>query len=240
MEAAAKGKAKPINLILEGTPMSWSMRLLVTTCAVLLVGPTGFGQEAKGPTAEQALKMLKEGNSRFVKEPAKTKEVTTDKRKELAKGQNPFAIILACADSRVAPELVFNQGLGDIFVLRVAGNVSDPFLLGSIEYGVEHLHVPLVVVLGHEKCGAVDAALSGARFKGNLGLLISSVEVGKDLPKERSEALAAAIRNNARHQASLLTRNSDVVREHVENKGVRVVSGVYRLGTGEVEWLEAK
>jgi carbonic anhydrase len=216
------------------------MRLLVTTCTVLLVGPSGFGQEAMRPTAEQALTRLKEGNSRFVKEPAKTKEVTTDKRKELAKGQNPFAIILTCADSRVAPELVFNQGLGDIFVLRVAGNVSDPFLLGSIEYGVEHLHVPLVVVLGHEKCGAVDAALSGGRLKGNLALLISAVEVGKDLPKERSEALATAIRNNARHQAGLLTRNSDVVREHVEHKGVRVVSGVYRLGTGEVEWLEAK
>ncbi len=101
------------------------------------------------------------------------------RRALLAKGQHPHAVILSCADSRVAPELLFDQGLGDLFVLRVAGNISDPFVLGSIEYAVEHLHAPLIVVLGHESCGAVAAALTKVDFPGNLGTLIKEVHVGK-------------------------------------------------------------
>ena len=214
-------------------------RLLLAGLTVLFVQLPGFAQHA-GPSADEALKMLKEGNGRFAKDQTQAKDITSKRRQEVAKGQHPFAIVLTCADSRVAPELLFNQGLGDLFVLRVAGNVSDPLVLGSIEYAVEHLHSPLIVVLGHEKCGAVDAALSGGHLKGNLAFLIDAVHVGKDLPKDKGEALSAGVRNNARRQAELLSRNSDVIREHVEHKGVRIVSGVYRLSSGEVEWLEAK
>jgi len=125
-------------------------RFLVGLTAVM-VFTLSFGQafatsEKAGITADEALKMLLDGNVRFVQGKQESKKLGDDRRKELAKGQNPIAIILSCSDSRVPPEHIFNQGLGDIFVVRVAGNVADPIELGSIEYGAEHLNVPLVVV----------------------------------------------------------------------------------------------
>src|SRR5205085_10520354 len=137
--------------------------------------------------------LLKEGNGRFAAGKLAVKDVGAQRRATLAKGQHPFAVVLACADSRVPPELVFDQGLGELFVLRVAGNLADPFVLGSIEYAVEHLHTPLIVVLGHENCGAVAAALTKAAFPGNLGTLVKEVHVGKNLPMERAAALPAAV-----------------------------------------------
>jgi carbonic anhydrase len=212
------------------------------TVAVILVlwgltSPMVFGQEKTAPTADEALQRLKKGNETFVAGPAAA-NVSAERRQEVAKGQHPFAIILTCADSRLAPEHIFNQGLGDIFVLRVAGNIADPYVLGSTEYAVEHLHSPLIVVLGHSKCGAVEAALGENKPAGNLGKLIAEVHVGKDLPAEKPAALDAAIANNVRHQAELLTKRSDVVKEFVDHKKVRIVSGVYSLESGKVTWLE--
>ena len=203
-----------------------------------LAGWSTFAQEKPALTPEQALERLKKGNEKFVADHAEAPNVGAERRRELAKGQHPFAIVLTCADSRVPPEYIFNQGLGDIFVLRVAGNIADPFVLGSMEYAVEHLHSPLIVVLGHSKCGAVDAAMGESKPTGNLGKLISEVHVGKDLPGDRPAALDAAIANNVRHQAELLAKRSDVVKEFVEHKKVRIVSGVYDLASGKVEWLE--
>src|SRR5207248_7711581 len=151
----------------------------------------------------------------------------------LAKGQHPFAVVLTCADSRVAPELVFDQGLGDLFVLRVAGNITDPFTLGSIEYAVEHVHTPLIVVLGHENCGAVAAALTKVEFPGNLGTLIKEVHVGKDLPMERSAALPVAVKNNVLFHAAQLTKRSGLLKEEAAHKKVSIVGGVYRLASGK-------
>src|SRR5439155_1280302 len=129
--------------------------------ALFLVGRV----RAEAPvTGAQALERLKAGNTRFAADKSNPKNIGKDRRAVLAKGQHPFAVVLTCADSRVAPELVFDQGLGDLFVLRVAGNIADPFVLGSIEYAVEHLHTPLIVVLGHESCGAVAAALTKEAF----------------------------------------------------------------------------
>ncbi len=123
---------------------------------------------------------------------------------------------------------------------RVAGNVSDPDMLGSIEYAVEHLHVPLLVVLGHEHCGAVAAALGGEKPAGNLGALISQIYVGKQLPKEKEAAQAAAEKNNVLHLSELVTRHSDVLKKAVEEKRLNVVTAIYHLDTGKVEWLENK
>ncbi len=128
--------------------------------------------EEPAATPEQALRFLKEGNQRFAADRLAAKDVGAAKRKELVAGQRPFAILLSCADSRVPPEIVFDQGLGDLFVVRVAGNISEPFALGSIDYAVEYLHVPLIVVLGHEQCGAVASALGTRRPEGNLGKLV--------------------------------------------------------------------
>jgi carbonic anhydrase len=215
--------------------------LIFVFMAVLgLVDLPAYAQEKPAVTAEQALERLKKGNEKFVADRSEAQNVGAERRRELAKGQHPFAVILTCADSRVTPEYIFNQGLGDIFVLRVAGNVADPFELGSMEYGVEQLHVPLIVVLGHSKCGAVDAALGENKPHGNLGKLIEQIHAGKDLPSEKDAALKAAIQNNARHQATSLTERSDVLKEFVEHKRLRIVSGVYDLATGKVEWLKDK
>lgn len=197
-------------------------------------------RDTKAPTAEQALRRLQEGNARFSDNTTTKHDLGRDRRQELAGGQKPFAVVLTCADSRLAPEFIFDQGLGDIFVVRVAGNIADPYALGSVEYAVEHLHVPLVVLLGHEKCGAVEAALAKTRPPGNLGKVIAEVHAGSDLSDTASKALAAAVENNARYQAHLLTERSPVLRTHLEKKEVRIVSGVYHLASGKVEWLDNK
>jgi len=198
--------------------------------------PLASGQDAL-PSADEALKRLKDGNTRFVTDHLAQKDLGTNRRNQLARGQRPFAVILTCADSRVAPEIVFDQGLGDLFVLRVAGNISEPFVIGSVEYAVEHLSTPLIVVMGHEGCGAVDAALNGVDLPGDLPMLVKKVYTGKDLPENKAEALNVAVKNNALRQTELLTKQSKVIRERVDSKRVRIATGVYSLKTGEIVWL---
>jgi len=193
-------------------------------------------QEA-APTPEKALERLKDGNARFIADKPVAKEVGEHRRKELAKGQHPFAVILTCSDSRLAPEHIFDQGLGDIFVIRVAGNVTDPAIIGSIEYAVTELKSPLVVVLGHEECGAVKAALSGKKLPGDLGELIKLVDVGKDLPKDKNEALLTATKANIQHSATVLATKSDILKDFVANKRITIVTGIYSLESGKVNWL---
>lgn len=212
--------------------------ICATTIALLTFVASVFGQDA--PTADQALSRLKDGNARFASDKLANKNLGAERRAKLAKGQKPFAVILACADSRVAPEIIFDQGLGDLFVLRVAGNLTDPFVLGSIEYAVEHLHAPLIVVLGHSRCGAVDAALSKKDFPGNLGKLIKNIHTGTDLPKNRAAALSSAIVNNANYQAGQLTERSEPLRDAVAQKKAKIVSGVYHLMSGNVQWIDSK
>src|SRR5207247_2291014 len=133
-----------------------------------------------GPSADQAMKMLQDGNARFVSGKLEHPNESPERRTEVAKGQHQFAVILACADSRVGPEVIFDAGLGDLFVTRVAGNVVDDAMLGSIEYAVEHLGAPLIVVCGHQRCGAVQATVetvaSGAPAPGHLGALIDPIK----------------------------------------------------------------
>jgi carbonic anhydrase len=197
-------------------------------------------EEAQSLSSEQAWQRLKVGNNRFAEGRLESPDLGAGRRAYLAKGQKPFAVVLTCADSRVTPEFIFNQGLGDLFVLRVAGNIADQFELESIEYAVEHLHMPLVVILGHDDCGAVKAALGGERPPGNLGKLLAEIDIGKDLPAGKDAALEAAIRNNVHRQTRLLTERSDVIREHVARKEVRIVSGIYQLVTGKVKWFQEK
>ena len=188
--------------------------------------------------AEVALKRLQDGNARFVADQLPPRDPFPVQRAKTADSQHPFAVILTCADSRVGPEIIFNQQLGDIFVVRVAGNVTSPDITGSIEYAVEHLGPTLVVVLGHGSCGAVQAALSGDKLEGNLETLIKHVDVGKDLPKEKAAALDSAVKNNVLHQMEHLTRDSSVLKEFAATQRIRIVGGVYSLRSGKVEWLE--
>jgi carbonic anhydrase len=193
------------------------------------------------PGSAAAWQRLKEGNARFAADRPAIKDIGTKRRTELVGEQRPFAVILGCADSRVVPEVLFDQGLGDLFVVRGAGNVAEPGMVASVAYAAGQLHVPLVVVLGHEGCGAVQAAVEGKTFPGQLGWLIKQVYVGNNLPAEKDAALAAlaaGVRANALHQAAALLQQSPELKELVAGKRTQVVAGVYSLSTGKVAWLE--
>ena len=171
---------------------------------------------------------LSEGNRRFTRKHA-------EERRELAKGQHPGAVVLTCSDSRVPPELVFDQSLGKLFVIRVAGNTADRLALGSIEYALEHLHSKVLIVLGHDNCGAVKAALGGEKLPTqNLEALVERIRPALD---PSSKDVAAAVAANVRRSASDLVANSDVIRTHVERNEVTLVKAVYHLASGNVETL---
>jgi carbonic anhydrase len=149
--------------------------ILVAILALLVVPALASEPGAGG------LSKLKTGNARFVANPATALPIDAGRRAALVAGQSPFAMVLSCADSRVPPEIVFNAGLGDLFVVRAAGHVSDHAIAASLEYGAEHLHAPLLVVMGHESCGAVKAAVdakAGASLGPNLDYLIKAITPG--------------------------------------------------------------
>jgi len=209
-------------------------------CQLLADEPVqGKPSREASPTPDEALKRLKEGNARFVADMSKEAELGSKKRIELAQGQRPIAVVLTCADSRAAPEIVFDKGLGVLFVVRVAGNVGGPEVYASIEYAIAELETPLIVVLGHTNCGAVAAALKGKEQPSdNLKQLVSLVHTGGDLPKDKDAALDAAVRNNVRHQTQLLTKRSKIIQDFADSGRVKIVPAVYDLKTGVVNWLE--
>jgi carbonic anhydrase len=189
-------------------------------------------------SADEALMMLIRGNERFVSGKVNMKDFLRD-RPKLADGRKPYAIILACADSRVPPELVFDESLGRIFVIRVAGNVVDPAILGSIEYAVEHFRVPLLFVLGHESCGAVKAKLSGGKFPPNIASLLSRISPAvnkvRTLDLDEKSSLAMSVKENVGYQMQMSVYESEILREAVREHHLKIVGGVYDLDTGKVE-----
>src|SRR5262245_53811593 len=163
-------------------------RLLSLGTIILL--PSFVSAQDTAVTPDEALKLLKEGNARFARDMPKEAELGSKRRIELAKGQKPVAVVLTCSDSRAAPEIIFDKGLGKLFVIRVAGNVGGPEVYASIEYALAELRTPLVVVLGHTSCGAVEAAVKGKdQPSANLKQLIGLIHTG-DLPKAKEAALA--------------------------------------------------
>jgi carbonic anhydrase len=210
-----------------------SLFLLVT-----LIAPRLHAQEAVQDQAA-ALARLRVGNARFAKDKLALRDLGTERRTELLKGQKPFAIVLTGADSRVAPEYIFDQSLGEIYVLRIEGNVAGPGIVGSIEFALQTLPtVSLIVVMGNDDCAAVKAALNPELAEANPNWVLKQIEPGKDLPKDPKEALAAAVKNNAVRQAQLLTEKSVAIKESVQLDRVKIVPAVYALATGKVEWLE--
>ena len=191
-------------------------------------------------SGEQVWADLMEGNQRFVSGQPKPRELVL-LRHRLATGQHPRVVILTCSDSRVPPELVFDQNLGDLFVIRAAGNVAGSIELGSIEYAVEHLGSTVLVVLGHEKCGAVTAACSGEKMPtANLQAIMDKIDPA--VLQARSYAkpdalLNASIRENVHRSARDVLANSEVLRSAHEQGKLSVVEAIYRLESGEVERL---
>jgi carbonic anhydrase len=210
--------------------------------AVLLLSmlPAVLADEKPNVPAEKALAWLKAGNENFVK--GRHTPVNYHKeRAALVSGQHPYAILLTCSDSRVPPELIFDQSLGKIFIVRVAGNVTDPVALGSIEYAALHFGSRLLIVLGHASCGAVDATLEGKPVPDNIAAIVRKIQPAADRAKARGlppeTTLRLAIEENVRDQMKNVLNESDVLRGRVEKKLLTVVGGIYQLASGKVEWL---
>ena len=185
-------------------------------------------------SADDALSRLKTGNERFATSKVSASKPVAARRAETAQTQHPFAIVIGCADSRTAPEIVFDQNIGDLFVIRTAGNLVDDYALGSIEYGVEHLGVRLIVVLGHERCGAVTAALAGPTAPGHINALVRDIQPAVAASKgKEGDALANAIHENDAEVAAKIRKEAQLG-EHAPQ--VRVIEGYYDLDTGKVEW----
>jgi carbonic anhydrase len=196
-------------------------------------------EPAAGLSPEQALMRLKSGNARFVTGQSVHPNQDELVRTNVAKGQKPFAIVVGCADSRVPPEIVFDAGVGDLFVLRVAGNLADNAVIGSIEYAVEHLGAKLLIVMGHERCGAVKATLDGAAADGHLGALLEAIRPA--VAKARGnggDELDLAVRINAKLVADDLRGSKPILEEKVKAKKLKVVAARYDLDSGVVEVLE--
>lgn len=216
------------------------MRFLTVLAIATLFGcdgsPSSEAPESRAVTPDEALQELMAGNRRFVDGLPASRHGVARRRAELATGQKPFAVLVCCSDSRVGPEVVFDQGLGDIFVIRTAGEVVDDIGLASIEYAVEHLGTPLVVVLGHERCGAVTAALAGGEAPGHIGSLLKAIQPAVSESKgEPGDPLDNAVRAQVRDVVRQLRSAVPILSELVHEGKVKVVGARYDLDTGAVE-----
>lgn len=187
-------------------------------------------------SAEQAVKLLKEGNERFASGKLLTRCNISDTRASLAKnGQSPYAVILGCSDSRVPPEIIFDEGLGQLFVIRTAGNVEDHIVAGSVEYAVDHLGTRLIVVLGHEHCGAVSAVLEGGDTDDDLGTIVT--EISSSLKKAKSRHIKNIASfcedENVWHTISKL-RENQIISKLIETDGLEIVGAKYHIESGKV------
>ena len=186
-------------------------------------------------TGQEALDVLMAGNRRFVSGQLEHPNHCEESRKNLIGGQEPIAAVLACADSRVPPVDVFDQGLGDLFILRVAGNVINDQILGSIEYAVAHLHTPLVMVMGHSSCGAINAVASVTKLHGHIASLTPSI----DAALKHTKGLDGHWCNNAskelaRATAKKIAESEPIIADLVKEGKVLVVATYYDIATGEV------
>ena len=187
---------------------------------------------------KQSLKKLIDGNKRCVVCKPQYPRQDARRRKEVSKGQKPFAVIVGCSDSRIPPELIFDQGLGDLFVVRLAGNIVDNVALGSIEYAVEHLGSKLIVVLGHGKCGAVTAATQGADAPGHVGAVVKAIQPAvKKARKLPGDFIDNAIRANVTLVAGKIKSSKPILAEMAEKGEIEVIGAYYNIETGAVELL---
>jgi len=181
------------------------------------------------------------GNKRYVLHREQHPDASIARRKSLEAGQHPFAVILGCADSRVPPELLFDQGLGDLFVIRVAGNIADDAVLGSIEYAVEHLGTKLIVVLGHEKCGAVSAAVEGGIAPGHIQALVTAIQPSVAASsKEPGDKIHNCVLANVRRVALQISESEPVLKDAAEKHGLKIVAADYSLDSGKVNLLDTE
>ena len=226
---------------------SLSLVLMLSGCGTKAV-PTSTDQQSTSvykrieviSSPDVAKQLLDDGNARFASGKTLSKDLSSTRRMDLVKnGQHPFAVIVSCSDSRVPPEVLYDEALGDLFVVRVAGNIITPVELGSVEYAVEHLKTPLVVVLGHEKCGAVTAAVQGGEIPGSITAIVEKIKPAID----KAKASGATDNDLVEKSADLNVQNaiqdilkSPIIKHAVDAKHVKVLGAKYDLDTGVSQW----
>lgn len=223
--------------------LSCTLASALLLLAALSAPVMASGQEAT-VTPKEALKLLQEGNLRLIDGHALHPHTDRARIADLAShGQHPFATVVACSDSRVPVELIFDEGFGDLFVIRVAGNVCDVDEVASIEYGVDHLGTPLMVVMGHSHCGAVTAVATDEKLEGSIPRLVDNIRPAIQAakradPHAHGEALiAASVRANVWQGIEDLLNSSSITRERVTSGKLKIVGAIYHLETGKVEWM---
>jgi carbonic anhydrase len=221
-------------------PYFIAVGLLGANQIALAADPAHPEEPAVAPA--EAISKLKEGNSRYTNGNLQHPGQTTERRVELAKSQHPFALILSCSDSRVPPEIVFDQGLGDLFIVRVAGNVINDEGLGSIEYAVDHLGTRLIVVLGHQSCGAVKAAKETIAAKGkapgHIESLVTAIKPAVEATAK--DDLDTTIKANVKHVVQALRSSTPILKAKGDSGEVQVIGGYYSLDNGAVTFLDQK
>ena len=235
------------NLMVAGVAASAVGTAIIDTKTAIAAEPATGSPGKSKLTADQALARLRDGNRRFIADEVNNSDISRKARLGVAQGQGPFAALVGCADSRVGPEHLFGAGLGDLFIVRTAGNYLSAVGLGSIEYAVAVLGVPLVVVLGHERCGAVAAAVDvitkNAQFPGSIGTMVEPIlpaviQAQKDL-KPGGDLVDASIRANvARVAKRLRTASEPLMLDPIKAGKVRVVGATYDLDTGAVDFFD--
>jgi carbonic anhydrase len=223
--------------------------LFAISSAGLLLADKAGAKEGKTPPKPQnvlspdaSLNRLLEGNSRYVKGVTRRQDFKPE-REALAGGQNPYAAILSCADSRIAPEYAFDSGRGDLFVCRVAGNFASDEMIASLEYSVAVLGTPLILVLGHDKCGAVDATIKSLKddkpLPGHMPSLVTAIAPAvKAVSPKGEDTLKNAIRQNVLDNVTRLKSATPILSAAVEQNKLKVVGGIYRLKNGRVEMVD--
>jgi carbonic anhydrase len=216
--------------------------LAVALAGIFTIG-IGVAASGTGPGPSEGVARLKAGNARFMAKPEEALSIDASKRAALAKGQAPFATVVTCADSRVPPEVIFHTGLGELFVIRAAGHVADHSVLASVEYASEHLNVPLIVVMGHEMCGAVKAAVetpAGTSLGPNLDYMLKAIRpaVARTAGQAADTRLRAAILENVEETINDLMTKSSILRHLSDSGRVKLIGAYYELATGRVHFSE--
>lgn len=215
------------------------MKKIFIILMMFFIANVCFAHSDSNLSAKEALEKLKEGNKRFVELKQKHPDEDKKRRKEMLKGQHPFVVILSCSDSRVPPELIFDQGLGDVFEIRNAGNVLDDHVIGSIEYAVMHCGVKLIVIMGHQDCGAIAATLSGISETKYIKSLEDSIQPAvencekKGIEINSDNVVKAHIMQDI---DELLTQDSELVK-YMKEHNVKIIPAYYHLDTGKVDFL---
>jgi carbonic anhydrase len=190
----------------------------------------------QGLTKEEAFLRILHGHWRYLENNRTATTTTDDDRSRHAEGQYPFAAILGCADSRVSPEVIFDQGQGDLFVVRVAGNVAGHFEIASLEYAIQHLGVSLVIVMGHVQCGAVKAAIHAGAVEGPIGMLLDEIRPSVEAVRnDPGDLLDNSIRSHVCRCVEVLLERSEVMRQYMEQDKLRIIGLIYDLGTGDID-----